>query len=210
MLFFVFTLLLTPLLGRAIPTPDFEATILAASDFLEFESFQSVSVVGVAGDVTTYELIHFSESFHDAGTATLIEGPSGYTLTFLNPGVIFGTTTQGVKDECQFLGTTAASCVGLINPGNQLFTSVEALVPTWTVTATGDRLTSSSPAPSSTPAPTRPVSAGAGAGSGTPTSTSGTGGSPPPVQSTNAGVERYKSEIGAVIVGVIGCLWVTI
>lgn len=130
--------------------------------------------------------------------ATLIEGPSGYTLTFLNPGVLFGTTTQGIKDECQFLDTTAASCAGLINPGNRLFTSVEALVPTWTVTVTGDRLTSSSLAPSSTPAPSRP-------GSGTPTSTSGTGDSPPPVQSTNAGVERYKSDIGAVIVGVIGC-----
>ncbi|KAJ7250726.1 hypothetical protein C8J57DRAFT_1521129 [Mycena rebaudengoi] len=198
MLFLVFTLLLTSLLGRAIPAPDFEATILAAPDFLEFESFQSVSVVGVAEDVTTYELIHFAESFHDAGTATLIEGPSGYTLTFLDPGVLFGTTTLGIKDECQFLGTTAASCAALLYPGNRLFTSVEALVPTWTVTVTGDRLTSSSPAPSSTPAPSRP-------GSGTPTSTSGTGDSPPPVQSTNAGVERYKSEIGAVIVGVIGC-----
>ncbi|KAJ6585996.1 hypothetical protein B0H19DRAFT_1250739 [Mycena capillaripes] len=204
MLLFVFTLLLAPLLGHALPAPDFEATILAASDFLEFESFQSVSVAGVAGDVTTYDLIHFSESFHDAGTATLIEGPSGYTLTFLNPGVKFGTTTQGIMDECQFLGTTAASCVDLVNPGNQLFTSVEALVPTWTVTATGDRPTSSSQAPS------RPVSSGPGAGSGTPTSTSGTGGSPPPVQSHNAGDERYKSEIGAVIIGVIGYLWVAI
>ncbi|KAJ7682293.1 hypothetical protein DFH06DRAFT_1314510 [Mycena polygramma] len=190
---------------RAAPVPDFEATILAASDFLNFETFQSVSVAGVAADVTTYELIHFSDSFHSAGTATLIEGSGGYTLTFDNPGAIIDGTTEKVADECQFLGTTAASCVGF-DFGLAKSTAIEPLVATFTVTASGDRPTvSASASPSVSASRIRSASAGASPSS-TPAPTGISSGAPPE-QSSNAGLEGYRIEVGTVIAGVVGCLW---
>ncbi|KAJ7126466.1 hypothetical protein C8R43DRAFT_708123 [Mycena crocata] len=203
MLFASLTLLFLPLLGHAVPVPDFEATILAAPDFLNFETFQSVSVAGVEGDVTTYELIHFSESFHDAGTATLIEGPSGYTLTLANPGLIVEHSTDQIGDECQFMGTTAASCVGFefFRP---VSTGTQALTPIWTITATGDRPTSTGAASSS---PTQKASVGAGPSS---TRLSNTGNTPPEQSQTpNAGLGRHmdRTNVG-IIAAVIGSLWV--
>ncbi|KAF7352383.1 hypothetical protein MVEN_01202600 [Mycena venus] len=200
-----FILFLFPILAalpglHAIPVPDFEATILAAADFFNFENFQSVSVAGVEGDVTTYELIHFSESFHDPGTATLIEGPAGYTLTFANPGAILNGNTDQVGDECQFMGTTAASCVDF-EFGIAHSTAVQPLVATWTVTASGDR-----PTPSTSSA--RSASAGS-VPSSTPAPT-GSSGAAPPQQTKNAGLSDHRAEIGTVFAGLIACLWATI
>ncbi|KAJ6546650.1 hypothetical protein DFH09DRAFT_1087596 [Mycena vulgaris] len=101
--------LFASLLVRALPSPDSAITLLAAQ--IDPDCTQcpivSVSVLGIAGDETTYELFGIPASIE-----TLIEGPAGYTLMHVdNTVLIHGTRVLTAEDDCTFAGTSAANCV---------------------------------------------------------------------------------------------------
>ncbi|KAJ7479449.1 hypothetical protein B0H11DRAFT_2194129 [Mycena galericulata] len=119
--------LFASLLVRALPSPDSPVTLLAAQidpDCAQNECpIVSISVLGVAGSQTTYELLGFAAStdsedtnffFDPSPTETLIEGPEGYTLMHVNPTVLpdpMATRLLTVEDDCTFVGTSAVNCM---------------------------------------------------------------------------------------------------
>ncbi|KAJ7916143.1 hypothetical protein B0H13DRAFT_374453 [Mycena leptocephala] len=108
---------------RALPSPDSPVTLLAATIDPDCNPcpIMSVSVLGVAGDATTYELLGIAGGadsvytnifFDPSPTETLIEGPAGYTLMHVdNTALVDGTHVLTAEDDCTFAGTSAANCV---------------------------------------------------------------------------------------------------
>ncbi|KAJ6523222.1 hypothetical protein DFH09DRAFT_1096725 [Mycena vulgaris] len=206
--------------SHALPAPDFPVTLLgAAVPFDDFNgNFASISVAGVQGDVTTYELLHAqsvdpSLSASSAKPDTLIEGPKGFTLTWDDAHAQLNGNDIAMAYNCQFAtgGASAADCV--LNDDTARFTStgvpLQALI---TLTVSGDPPSSTkAPTASSTGHPSAGAGASAGpaasAGAGASEAPSATSGGPPPAKtSSNAGVRvglgspLFTVGFGAVVV----------
>ncbi|KAJ6538198.1 hypothetical protein DFH09DRAFT_1090791 [Mycena vulgaris] len=187
---------------HALPAPDFPVTLLGAPfpiNDVDFNgNFASISVAGVQGDVTTYELFHTQ----DVDRYTLIEGPKGFTLTWDDAHAQLNGNDIEMAYNCQFVtaGVPAADCV--LNDATARYTStavpLQALI---TLTVSGDPPSSTkAPTASSTGHPSAGAGASAGpaasAGAGASEAPSATSGGPPPAKtSSNAEVTWWRRAV---------------
>ncbi|KAJ7761178.1 hypothetical protein DFH07DRAFT_771508 [Mycena maculata] len=150
-------LLFASLLVKARPSPDPPVTLLAAqidSDCADDACpIASISVLGIAGDVTTYGLLGEAASIE-----TLIEGPAGYTLSHTD---LVDGTTLSIEDDCTFVsgGSSAVNCVQHFGFDVATVTSakVQAIA---TLTASGGGTAASGSESGSGPAPAKTGSNG--------------------------------------------------
>ncbi|KAJ6545194.1 hypothetical protein B0H19DRAFT_1075544 [Mycena capillaripes] len=127
---------------RAAPAPDFPVTLFGAAIPMPFPdpppfdtAFISASVLGVAGDVTTYQLLHSAAD--DPGPC-----PGGFTLTyvdtFLNP---VENPDPGFGYNCQFAGGSVMNCIlNAAAPTTQYTRDAAPLLALFMLTMSGDPL----------------------------------------------------------------------